>query len=158
MIHALKYEGWAELAEPMATRMARVALGLNSPLIVPVPTTPQRVRDRGYNQAGLLALAYGRGTGRPVVEALIRRDSGPSQVALQPLERSANVRSAFGLNPQHGAGGSGLFALQGAHVVLIDDVLTTGATSQAAARVLLEAGAAEVVVLTFARALVSTET
>jgi ComF family protein len=151
LVHALKYEGWAELAAEMGVAMARVPLPPQrlpaSTLVVPVPTTPARVRKRGYNQAFLLAQVVGETLSLPLVDALQRTRGGATQVALHPSQRRANVRGVFAVREEHRA------ALRGAGVVLVDDVLTTGATAGAAATELARAGASEVTLLTYARAL-----
>lgn len=151
LVHSFKYEGWEELAGEMASRMIRVELpghwwSEDVPL-VPVPTTRRRRRIRGYNQASVLASAVAEETGAPVVRALVRDDEGGSQVSLHPAERRANVSGAFSL--ASGAASS----LRDGRAILIDDVLTTGATAVAASRVLEAGGAREVAVLTFARSL-----
>ncbi len=150
LVHGLKYGGWAELAGLMGRRMARQAippaLASGPFLVVPVPTTTRRLRSRGYNQAHLLAAAVSEGVGRPLHEALERRHGGPTQVGLHPAQRLANVKNAFVAKEDAGA------ELSGARVLLVDDVLTTGSTAAAAARALVQAGAAEVFLSTFARA------
>lgn len=151
LVHALKYEGWAELAPFMGAAMAS-ALGSFPPgpaprAAVPVPTTARRVRQRGYNQALLLARAVGRELGLEVEEALERARGGATQVSLHPSQRRANVRGAFAVRHHPVA------ALQGAHLLLVDDVLTTGSTACAAAAALVGAGVREVTLLTFARAI-----
>lgn len=151
LVHALKYEGWAELAEVMAEVMARTLrtepVGLRFDVIVPVPTTRRRERRRGYNQAALLGRALAARLDGKVVEALERRPRSGTQVALQPGQRAANVQTAF--RPRDGASRR----LRGSSVLLVDDVLTTGATARAAATALEGAGATRVTLLTFARAL-----
>jgi ComF family protein len=150
LVHALKYEGWRELAPVMARRM----LGLEAPaggneprVVVPVPTTARRRRQRGYNQAALLAAEYALRSGLECVEALERTAGGGSQVSLTPAERRSNVRGAFAaVSAEAGR-------IRGRHVTLIDDVLTTGATAGEAARALERAGAQGVSLFTFARAL-----
>lgn len=152
LVHGLKYEGWRDLAPFMASRMAGLELpprpdGTAADVVVPVPTTRRRERARGYNQARLLAADYAALRGIPLVEALERRDGGGTQVALHPDERRANVEEAFRLRPA--AAG----AVAGCRALVVDDVLTTGATAGAAARVLERAGAKGVVIVTFARSL-----
>ncbi len=151
LVHALKYEGWRELSDLMARRMSRIPLPDGVPwhraVLVPVPTTRSRRRSRGYNQADALARALSRTVGRPRVRALRRRPGGRTQVALHPDQRRANVSNAFSARPKAGD------RIRGRPVLLVDDVLTTGATATAAARVLEGAGAEGVVALTFARAL-----
>ena len=149
VVHQLKYNGWRGLAQPMGERMARVALPdeiLEARLVVAVPTTRQRRRARGYNQAELLARVFAEQRGLRFVPLLQRASGRSSQIALQPLERAANVAGAFQLAPQRPA-------LNGEHLLLIDDVLTTGATSAECARTLVAGGARCVSVVTFARAL-----
>lgn len=151
LVHALKYEGWAELAVEMGRDMARLQLPAparaENVVVVPVPTTVKRVSERGYNQAELLAKSFSQGVGRPLVKALDRVRGGTTQVSLHPSERKANVKGAFA--PRPGLDRS----LNGAHAVLVDDVLTTGSTAVAAASALDEMGVSGVTLVTFARAL-----
>ena len=151
LVHALKYGGWKALGTLMGERMARVPLpagGAGPPsVVVPVPTTRTRRRRRGYNQAAVLARAVGAASERPVARALVRRSGGRTQVALQPMERGHNVLRAFSVREDETG------RVRGRHVLLVDDVLTTGATGGAAARALDEAGVAGVTLLTFTRAL-----
>jgi predicted amidophosphoribosyltransferase len=147
LVHALKYGGWPGLAGPLGARMARLCpVPVGTP-VVPVPTTAARARQRGYNQAELLARAYAGALRAPVVAALERGRGGPSQVSLAPDQRRRNVEGAFTV-PADAARD-----LRGRDVALIDDVLTTGATAGAAAQALERAGAVGVTVITFARAL-----
>ncbi len=115
-------------------------------LVVPVPLHWTRLAQRRYNQAALLAHAI-RSAGGPPVAAdwLIRRRRTPSQGHLGPGARERNVRGAFGIRPGRDFAGK--------RIVVIDDVMTTGATVDECARVLKRAGAAFVGVLTLARAL-----
>ncbi|HSW29989.1 MAG TPA: phosphoribosyltransferase family protein [Longimicrobiales bacterium] len=151
LVHALKYEGWRELTPIMGRAMAKVPLPPVLPggrrVVVPVPTTRERVRRRGYNQAHLLAADVAERLGLDLVDGLARTRGGATQVALHPSERRANVRGAFQAREE------ALPGLQGAHVLLVDDVLTTGATAVAAAAELALAGVSEVTLLTYARAL-----
>lgn len=150
-VYALKYGGWPEVAGFMAGRM----LGLLTPeerrapwVLVPVPTTPSRRRARGYNQAELLARELARRTGLPLERILLRKEGGGTQVALHRQERRANVEGAF--DTVAGA----CDRLRRRSVLLVDDVLTTGATGQAAAYALATgAKAARVRLITFARSL-----
>ena len=115
---------------------------------VPVPLHRWRLARRRFNQAGLLAAAIGRLAGIPVSQrALIRPRSTPSQGGLSRLARVRNVRGAMRIRP------SAADQLAGRSVLLIDDVLTTGATVAECARVLRRAGAQSVDVLTLARVL-----
>lgn len=155
LVHALKYGGWTALAEEMGDAMAaclELGPGPSPGLVTPVPTTPGRERARGYNQARLLARAVSAASGIPLGDTLVRTREGPTQVALPPSQRRANVEGAFSAAIQDGP------RLSGVHVVLVDDVLTTGATAAQAASALAGLGASEVTVLTFARALPSLRT
>lgn len=148
LVHALKYDGWKAVAEVMAARMAALAPGPGAgEHVVPVPTTPGRARRRGYNQAALLAEGFARRTDRRCLPLLVRRRAGGTQVSLHPAERRANVRGAFQIvSFLRGA-------VRDASIILVDDVLTTGATANEAARTLVDAGAARVELVAFARAL-----
>lgn len=151
LVHALKYGGWEDLGGFMGERMARLLLPHDSrreaTLVVPVPTTPLRLRQRGYNQASLIAQAYATGARLRCLAALERIRGSGTQVALQPAERMANVAGAFHVRSDV------QLELPGAHVILVDDVLTTGATARAAASALGAGGVRAVSVVTFARAL-----
>lgn len=152
LVHALKYEGWRELAPLMGAAMARVAreavpADREHGIVVPMPTTAERLRGRGYNQATLLARSVARGLERPIVEALARTGAVASQTSLTPAERRENVRGAFR------SVATAARRLDGAHVILVDDVLTTGATAAEAATTLAGEGARSVSLVTFARAL-----
>lgn len=150
MVHALKYRGWEAAAGPMSARMAALELPADAEreaeIVVPVPTSAARLRERGYNQAELLARGFARRTGRELrPELLARTHSAGSQTALHPTERRANVARAFAVPP--GAAGE----LRGEHVIVVDDVWTTGATALACVGALLAAGARVASVVTFAR-------
>lgn len=114
-------------------------------LLMPVPLHWTRLAVRRFNQSALLAQAI-RGAGGPPVAAdwLVRRRRTPSQGTLGPLARARNVRGAFALRRGR--------SVAGRRIVLVDDVLTTGATAEECARVLRRAGAASVGVLVLARA------
>ena len=147
-LHAFKFGGRRALAAPLAELMAGVARGglpAGPPdLLVPVPLHPRRERERGFNQAALLARQIGRAWARPVREdVLVRAVATPSQTTLPAGARRANVRGAFRARRHE--------AIAGLHVVVVDDILTTGATASECARVLRRAGAATVGVLTVAR-------
>jgi len=151
LVHGLKYDGWSGLARFMGERMARSAipheLDSGPYLIAPIPTTRRRARSRGYNQARLLAEAVADEVHMPLIDALERLNRGATQVGLHPAERRANVKRAFTVRADARA------TLTGARVLLVDDVLTTGSTAMEAARPLVEAGATQVFLSTFARAL-----
>jgi ComF family protein len=108
-------------------------------IVVPVPLHRRRRRSRGFNQAGDLAAQLGL----PVVAALRRTRATPSQTDLPAAQRHANVRNAFAVRRG--------YDVRGLRVLVVDDVSTTGATIEACARVLKEAGAQEVSALTAAR-------
>lgn len=141
ILHAFKYGGRRSLARPlgalMRARGREVLAGAD--VLVPVPLHLRRRLVRGFNQADALAQCIGL----PVVRAVRRTRNTPSQTDLPEARRHANVRGAF--RRTRGA------RVDGACVVLIDDVSTTGATLDACARTLREAGAREVRALTAAR-------
>lgn len=151
LVHAFKYQGWTSLAPWMGARMGRAAAlepGGDPPgIVVPVPTTPRRLRSRGFNPAALLAQGVARHLRIPMAEALRRPRESPRQVGLPPSGRAANVRGAF--VPDGPLSG----ALNHQHVLVVDDVLTTGATGAEAARAAESCGARTVSLVTFARAL-----
>ena len=151
IVHAFKYGGHQTLAAPLAARLAdHPHLRLDAiDLVVPVPLHPWRRFVRGFNQAERIA----RNLGLPVTHALTRRRWTTSQAGLPADTRAGNVRDAFGIASQFTAGGrrSMRGRLSGARVLLVDDVVTTGATLSACARVLREAGAREVRAATIAR-------
>jgi len=129
------------LQNPLAHDLLTQADGL-----IPIPLSPARQAERGYNQAWELALELQRASGLPALPAaLLHRDTRQVQHELGRAARLAHAQQAFAVNPNQRS------ALAGRHWVLVDDVLTTGATLQAAARHLLDAGAARVSALVFAR-------
>jgi ComF family protein len=116
-------------------------------MIVPVPLHPAREREREFNQAERLAKCLGMAARIPVNKHILQRvESTRSQTLLTRQQRAANVRHAFAVS-------QGRSGLEGARVVLVDDVLTTGATTSACAKALLSAGAGDVCVWTVARGL-----
>ena len=152
LVHALKYQGWYSVARLMGARMATLAwpreVEQDARVVVPVPLSRARARERGYNQAAMLARALAAAKAWECEEnALERARSSGSQTTLHPGERRANVAGAFRARSeiQH--------RLEFKHVVVVDDVWTTGATALACGEALLEAGARAFSVLTFARAL-----
>jgi len=151
LVHALKYGGWTIAAGPMAARIG-AALGAKLAAVealVPVPLGRTRLRERGHNQAAVLAAALSRASGVPVVAgALLRVRETRTQTRLAPADRRRNVSGAFA--PAVTAGR----VLAGRRVALVDDVVTTGATLGAAAQALAVLGPASIGAVTFARALV----
>jgi ComF family protein len=148
LIHRLKYNDRAELALPMAGWMMRAAgeLIAECDRIIAVPLHHRRLIARRYNQSAELARQVARLSGKPLdAESLVRRRATRQQVGLGQKARERNVRGAFTV-PEARRGD-----LLGARIVLVDDVYTTGATVNAAARALYRAGAGDVSVVTFAR-------
>ena len=148
-VHRLKYAGLRAIAPVMARPMAEALslTGARADVIVPVPLHPSRLRERGFNQALLLARHVGEAVGLPVREdVLVRLVAGTPQVDAATIdERRRNVAGAFGL-----ASGADLARLD---VVLVDDVLTTGSTLDSAAGALKRGGARSVYAVAFARGL-----
>lgn len=148
MVHALKYRDRHDLAGIMA-RMMTAAAGdvvADAAAVVPVPLHWSRLWRRRFNQSALLAQAVARQTRLPWYPDLIRRVRPTrQQVGLTSRQRSRNVAGAFAIAPDAAA------RVSGTRLLLVDDVLTTGATVEACARALRRAGAARIDVLTFAR-------
>jgi ComF family protein len=141
IVHALKYDGRRSLAPGLAALLAVSGADVleGADVVVPVPLHTARQRARGFNQAEDIA----RRLPIPMLRALKRRRRTPSQTDLPEAERYENVRGAFGLRRR--------VDVSGAVVIVVDDVSTTGATLDACACVLLDAGAREVRALTVAR-------
>jgi ComF family protein len=148
LVQALKYADRTDLAPMLGAWMARAAheLAADADLLLPVPLHWTRLARRRFNQAILLSQVVGRITGLPVrTDILLRARRTPPQVGLGRDDRAANMRGAFAVSPHRKAD------IAGRRLILVDDVLTTGATLEAAARTLLKAGAGAVDVLTLAR-------
>jgi len=149
LVQAFKFERRRNLARPLASLLAAACLETwrreEFDLAVPVPLHPRRRRERGFNQAVLLAVALQEQLMLPYSEAPLSRtrDTLP-QVGLSDAERSSNVKSAFRCKQPA--------LVRNRRILLVDDVMTTGATAASAAEALLAAGARSVTVLTVARA------
>ena len=149
IIHAFKYDGRRSLAQPLGSLLReRNQRALDdAACVIPVPLFVWKRLRRGFNQAADLAVHLDL----PVVHALWRLRLTASQTGLTAAERRLNVRGAFRLSPFMVPTARARF-IEGRTVVLVDDVMTTGATSDACAEVLVKAGAREVRVVTLAYA------
>jgi len=148
LVHGLKYQDRTDLAPPMGRWMARAGSELlrDADALVPVPLHWRRGWSRRYNQSGALAAVIAKSSRLPVLgDALRRVRPTLQQVGLSKADRALNVQGAFRVPLEKKS------AVQGRRIVLIDDVLTSGATVDACARALLRARAASVDVLVFAR-------
>ncbi len=157
-IHALKYEGMQSAGAPLGKLLAQAILQLaedDAPqqmLVVPVPLHQARSRVRGFNQARLLAGQAIRHLRRIHPEwqlqlssaSLVRQRETEAQAGLTPRQRRLNVKGAFIV--------SDAARVRGRHILLVDDILTSGSTARACSQTLLDAGAASVRVVTLARA------
>lgn len=144
MLHAIKYGGRRALARAAGRVLGEVLAerGMECDVLVPVPIHRARLRERGYNQAALIAEGMSFALQRPTMQALERRRYTGTQTSLGAMDRLRNLRDAIGLRVDAN--------LRGSRVLLVDDVLTTGATLQACALPLIEGGARRVDVATLA--------
>lgn len=150
IIILFKYRGYCVLGKDLATfildtlgREESLWWGVDS--IIPVPLSPQKEKQRGYNQASLLAKELGTQKNiELLVGRLIKVKTTPSQTSLEAADRRKNLKGAFKIAYDRG--------INGKTVLMVDDVYTTGSTLQECSRVLLKAGALEVRALTIARA------
>ncbi len=148
MVHALKYGDRLDLAPVMGRWMTRAGNDLlaEADALVPVPLHWRRLWARRFNQSAALARIVGEACGLPVADTALRRIKATAQqVGLSQSERLQNVQGAFRVPPD------GRAAVAGRNLVLVDDVLTSGATADACARALLRAGAGRVDIVVFAR-------
>ncbi len=150
VILLFKYRRCAPLSRPLAA-FAEACLGGDEALwrgadaLVPVPLHPSRRRERGFNQARLLARGLAAGRGLAVLDgALIKTRNAPAQAGLRAADRERNVRRAYAVKRPD--------LVRGRVLVLVDDVTTTGATLRECAGVLMDAGAKEVRAVTLAQA------
>lgn len=148
LVHALKYQDRTDLAPAMGRWMARAGRELldDADVLIPVPLHWRRAWRRRFNQSGALARVIEQQSGvKLAAEALRRIRPTEQQIGLSRTQRASNVQGAFKVASDRQA------LIAGRRVVLIDDVLTSGATADACARALLRAKAASVDVLVFAR-------
>lgn len=152
MVRSLKFGGWDGLADAMGRRMAELPWPRETEeevrVAVPVPLSGTRLRERGFNQAERLARSVAQRRGWTCAPGLLHRSRVTDmQATLHATDRRANVAGAFGVPRDRHA------ELRGQHLLVVDDVWTTGATALACCAALLSAGARAVSVLTFARAI-----
>lgn len=153
IVHAMKYAHWHAIGRGLAERMGRLAwpsdVVAERAALVPVPLARARERERGFNQSERIACALGERWGVAVWrDLLVRERATATQTRLTPGERLANVSSAFRVNEQ----ARDRARVRNAHLVLVDDVITTGATLNACAAALIAGGARIVSYVTFGRA------
>jgi predicted amidophosphoribosyltransferase len=146
-LHAIKYGGEQRLADPLGAAVARrwAAVGVGADLVTHVPVHADRARQRGYDQAELIARRAAADLGLPFVTLLVRARATIAQFDLDRRDRAHNVRDAFVADPPTSV------PLNGRWVLLIDDVVTTGATLAACATALFDEGALGVSAITVAR-------
>jgi ComF family protein len=136
---------WQLPSPPRGLKIRRLRAGAPS-LILPVPLSPLRLQERGFNQAGLIAKHIGQTINLPVNHQVLRRRQHTKRLmSMQAHERQSHIRGAFSLAPFAPA------LLRQRHIALVDDVLTTGATLNELARILWQGGAREVSVWVVAR-------
>jgi ComF family protein len=149
LISHFKFHAALDLASALTQRIVETLhrhAGPAPTLLLPIPLSSERLRERGYNQAWELARRIGRALDCPADSRLLLRiNDTPHQLAFPRDQRADNVRAAFAIEPRR------LAQVRGLSVTLVDDVMTTGATVSEAARTLLKAGATSVDVLVLAR-------
>ena len=151
IVHALKYGGWHAIAGEMAARMARLGwpqdVREERSAVLPVPLARSRQRERGFNQSERLAQAIAEWWHVPARDDVLERARATqTQTRLTPEERLANVSGAFRVRD------AGRHTIRNAHLILVDDVVTTAATLNACAAALIAGGARIVSYVTFGRA------
>ena len=146
-LHAIKYGGAQRLADPLGAAVARRwrAVGVGADIVMNVPVHAERERQRGYDQAALIARTAARELGLPFARAVRRARATIAQFDLDRRDRARNVRGAFVVDQLHAG------AVRDRWILLVDDVVTTGATLAACATALHDAGALGVSAITVAR-------
>jgi len=148
LLHTLKYTNHPELGEMIGEvygqELQQVNLDQKFNLIVPVPLHATRKRKRGYNQSEEFAKGLSKSTNIPFVDALIRTTKTETQTRKSKLNRWQNVSEVFQVKD--------LNQVQGQHILLVDDVITTGATIEACAQVLLAEGCSSISIASIAYA------
>lgn len=149
LVHSLKYKGIRNAAKITATLLVRhvneLAMDLKDHLIIPIPLSPQRLRERGFNQAQLIAEHFADHFNVQVKDnAVCRTRHVGSQTGLSKEERKENVMGCFAIKHSE--------AIKGKNIIVIDDVFTSGATMGEVARILRKAGARKIVALVAAKA------
>jgi ComF family protein len=151
IVHALKYGGWENIADDLAERMSRLAWPRDvveeRACLIPIPLASARKRQRGYNQSALIAACLGKRWRIPVWEDVVLRSrETTSQTRLTPEQRLDNVADSFRIDEGKCS------MVEGAHLVIVDDVVTTAATLNECAKLLYQAGARIISYVTFGRA------
>ncbi|MEW6163328.1 MAG: ComF family protein [Nitrospirota bacterium] len=140
-INHLKFHGLKRLAKPLGRLLLSFDLSAVDG-IVPVPLSIKRLRERGFNQSLLIARVIAKKIGIPLLmDILLKKKETPPQIGLSAKERLSNLKNAFKVKGD----------IRGLRLLLVDDVMTTGATVTECSKELLKAGAKEVIVLTLAR-------
>ena len=141
-IHQFKFYGLKRLAHPLGSLLMSLDLPAADG-IIPVPLTLRGLRERGFNQSLLIAKIVSKNTKVPLfMDVLLKKKDTRPQIGLHAKERISNLKNAFDVKGD----------ISGLKLILIDDVMTTGATVAECSKVLMKAGAEEVIVLTLARA------
>lgn len=148
-LRRFKYHGTYGLSRPLAEMLKelikpQLSLAPEKYFVIPIPASRERLRERGYNQAGLLAQSLAEKISLPCRDnILLKIKNTPSQISLKGRERLFNIKNSFAIQNAE--------AIQDQSIILIDDISTTGATLSEAARVLKHSGAREVIGVVVAR-------
>ena len=145
LMHEIKFRGKKRVAQGLGELWVSTIRKEDIPpefILVPLPMHPAKQRERGFNQAEILANALSKGFNIPVENALVRTEDTPPQAGLHPKLRAENVRDVFAIHPNFDVGGK--------NYIIIDDIYTTGASLNECAKVLVFSGAAKVLCMTFA--------